>query len=172
MRKLLITVFAIMLLCLIGGCDKGIEPLEAPPTTPTGFSGKVTFTGTWPVGIQRTHLIVFRDPINSMSDFSINNLAFVVDPIEYNSTEFTYNSETANLLSLTLTAGTYKYIVVAQSNTPTLSLNRNDWTVVGIYYNNGDTSKPGEMVIKQGEITSGININVDFNNLPPQPPSE
>jgi hypothetical protein len=172
MQKLLFTITIIAVLVFISGCDKGIEPLPAPPSGPTGFSGKVTFTGAWPADVTRTHIIVFKNPIERITDFSIQNLAFVVDPITYNSTEFSYSSETNNLLSLTLTAGIYKYIVVAQSKTPTLSLNRNDWIVVGLYYKDGDMSKPEEMTINQGEITTGINITVDFNNLPPQPVGE
>jgi hypothetical protein len=170
MRKFCFAVIILAIFNLIGGCDKGIEPLPAPPSGPTGFSGKVTFTGTWPESITRTHVIVFRNSITSISDFSIQNLAFVVDAIPYNSNEFTYNSDKNNLLSLTLTAGTYNYIVVAQSKTSALSLNRSDWVVVGVYYNNNSTTIPGRMIIQQGSITPDININVDFNNPPPQPP--
>jgi hypothetical protein len=171
MRKFLIAVIIIVLFNFIGGCDKGIEPLPSAPSGPTGFSGKVTFTGTWPTDIKRTHLVVFKDPLLSSADFFPPNLSFVIDSIPNGTKEFNYNSIDNNFIStFTLAAGTYKYIIVAQSKTPLLSLNRSDWFVVGIYTTNGNQSDPGLMTIQQGYITTGIDINVDFNNPPLQPP--
>ncbi len=66
--------------------------------------------------------------------------------------------------------GTYAYIAVAQQSTEELSLARNDWFVSGIYYANGDTTQPGTMVIPDSTFVENINITVDFNNPPPQPP--
>jgi hypothetical protein len=42
--------------------------------------------------------------------------------------------------------------------------------VSGVYYTPGDTSKPGTMVIPNSNFARNINIYVDFNNPPPQPP--
>ncbi len=172
MRKLFFLIIICLSVCFIAGCDKGIEP--EPEKTPQaeiiGFSGKVTFTGNWPTGITRTHIVVFKNDIQTVDDFSFQNLGFVVDPIPFESAEFTYDSGMNNFYSLKLTEGTYKYIVVAQSRTPAISLNRDDWFIVGVYYNNGDHSKPGVMTLQKGKITTGIDINVDFNNPPPQPP--
>jgi len=42
--------------------------------------------------------------------------------------------------------------------------------VVGVYCENGDQSKPKKLIINAGKITNDINISVDFNNPPPQPP--
>jgi len=168
MRSIFAILFIGCLLFLISGCDKGIEP-AAP--TPTGFSGTVTFTGTWPEGIQRTHVAVFNHFIQSSADFSPPNLSFVVNPIPYGSKSFTYESDIDNYYpALQVTPGDYKYVIVAQSKTPTLSLDRKDWVVVGVYTITGDQSNPGTMTINDGIITPGINITVDFNNPPPQPP--
>jgi len=168
MRNIFTILFLGCLIFLISGCDKGIEP-AAP--TPTGFSGTVTFTGIWPEGIQRTHVVVFNHLLQSSADFSIPNLSFVVNPIPYGSKTFTYNSITDNFTSiLQVTPGDYKYIIVAQSKTPAISYDRKDWFVVGVYTTTGDQSKPGTMSIIDGMITPGIDINVDFNNPPPQPP--
>jgi hypothetical protein len=168
MRNIFTILFLGFLIYIISGCDKGIEP-AAP--TPTGFSGTVTFTGTWPKGIQRTHVVVFNHFIQSSADFSPPNLSFVVDSIPYGSKTFTYNSVINSFISLLqVSPGDYKYIIVAQSKTPALSLDRKDWFVVGVYTTTGDQSKPGTMLISDGMNTPGININVDFNNSPPQPP--
>ena len=172
MQKLFFLMVICFSVCLIAGCDKGIEPEpeKSSQAEIIGFSGKVTFTGNWPAGITRTHIVVFKNEILTVDDFSFQNLAFVVDPIPFESSEFTYDSGMNNFFSLTLAEGTYKYIVVAQSKTPTISFNRDDWFIVGVYYNNEDQSKPGMMTLQKGKITTGIDINVDFNNPPPQPP--
>jgi hypothetical protein len=174
MHKIVLVIALCSLLSFIAGCDKGIEPepQDATQSGKTGFSGKVTFTGNWPAGIKRTHLVVFRNVIQSSSDFPPPNLAFVIDSIPYRSAVFDYNSIDNNIQFsiLKLGLGDYSYVVVAQSKTPDLSLDRKDWFIVGIYYNGNDKSKPGVMTIQNGQMTNGININVDFSNPPQQPP--
>ena len=97
----------------------------------------------------------------------------MVGPIPYGATEYSYNSIDNNgVSSFTLSPGNYNYVVVAQSTKSTLSLNRSDWTVVGIYYLPGDTTNPGTLLIKSGEITHNINITCNFDNPPPQPPQK
>lgn len=171
MSRWALNIFAILLLILISNCDKGIEPEPEKPTGPTGFSGKITFVGKWPEGIKRTHLVVFKNIIQKNEDFFPPNLSFVSDSIPYNSAEYIYNSIENNFLPiLQLGEGEYSYVVVAQSKTPEISLDRKDWFVVGVYCVNGDQSKPAKLIIKAGEITPNVNIVVDFNNPPPQPP--
>ncbi|MGD8781269.1 MAG: hypothetical protein PVH88_20180 [Ignavibacteria bacterium] len=165
---------AILLLIISISCDGGIEPYPEPLDPGlTGFSGLITFTGDWPEGVTRTHLVVFENTINSYADFFPPNMSFIVDPVPYGATEFEYNSNDNNYENLfEIEPGTYRYIVVAQSSTKEISLSRSDWVVVGIYYNEGDNSTPGSMTIEEGKITADINIVCDFNNPPLQPPSE
>lgn len=157
-------------LILLQGCDKGIEPGE--PVLPGGFRGSVTFAGTWPEGIKRTHLVVFKNPLLTGNDFSIQNFAFIVDSIPYRETLFSYNSLEDNFLPdiITLYPGEYKYVAVAQSKTPEISFLRRDWTVVGVYCINDDQTRPKSLIIRSNQVTPEINIKVDFNNPPPQPP--
>jgi hypothetical protein len=171
MRKIILAS-AVILFSFIAGCDKGIEPGEIAQTGQLGFSGKITFVGNWPSGIKRTHLVVFKNVIQSADDFPPPNLSFVIDSILYRSNSFSYNSLNNNnqFSVLKLTPGDYNYVVVVQSKTPDLTLDRRDWFVVGIYYNGNDFSKPGTMKIQDRTITTDINITVDFNNPPPQPP--
>ncbi|MCX7797648.1 MAG: hypothetical protein N2249_03385 [Melioribacter sp.] len=171
MNKKVFTVLAILVLLLFSKCDKGIEPEPEKPSGPAGFSGKITFVGKWPEGIKRTHLVVFKNIIQRSEDFFPPNLCFVSDSIPYNSSEFVYNSIENNFLPiLQLGEGEYSYVVVAQSKTPEISLDRKDWFVVGVYCVNADQSKPAKLVINAGKITPNVNIVVDFNNPPPQPP--
>ncbi|MCX6169796.1 MAG: hypothetical protein NTX65_10675 [Ignavibacteriales bacterium] len=170
MKNLFAAIVTLALFSFIAGCDKGIEP-EPLKSGVTGFSGKVTFVGNWPADIKRTHVVLFKNVINTSADFFPPNLAFVIDSIPYRSTSFTYNSVDNNFIPLfTLAPGDYNYLVVAQSKTAVLSLDRKDWLIVGIYNIGNDPNKPRTLTILDREITSGVDIIVDFNNPPPQPP--
>lgn len=148
-------------------CGEGITP-EPETTQSPGFSGKITFIGAWPDSITRTHLVVFKNLLQSPGDFNILNLKFVGPEIPYGITEINYNS--LDTAFIQITSGEYAYVCVAQSKTIDLSLNRIDWTVAGVYYANGDTTKPGTLVIPENTLLTNIDIICDFNNPPPQPP--
>ncbi len=154
---------------ILNGCDGGIEP---QPETQTGFGGKITFIGQWPDSIIRTHLVIFKDPLNSAGDFSAFNLRFVSTEIPLSTTEYNFSSLDSSVVPGTgeFQPGEYAYVAVAQSSVPQVSLNRVDWFVVGLYYNNGDTTKPGILGIHEKTFVDNINIICDFNNPPPQPP--
>jgi hypothetical protein len=170
MKKIFASIVTLALFSLIAGCDKGIEP-EPIKSGITGFSGKVTFVGNWPAGIKRTHVVIFRNAITTSADFFPPNLSFVIDSIPYRAASFTFNSIDNNFIPLfTLAPGDYQYVVVAQSKTDALSLDRKDWFIVGIYNIGGDQSRPKTLTILDREITTGVDIIVDFNNPPPQPP--
>lgn len=168
MKRAITKLFFLLLSILIFSCNKGIEPNE--PTGPFGFSGKVTFVGNWPAGIKRTHIVVFKEEIKKVEDF-FNYFSFIVDSIPNGSKEFVYNSiDNPFNPNIKLTPGVYSYVVVAQSKTPEITLIRSDWTVVGVYCINGEQSRPKTLIVNPGQITKDVNITVDFNNPPPQPP--
>ncbi len=151
------------------GCDKGLAPLSAESAQKAGFSGTITFKGNWPEGITRTHIIVFKDPINSAGDFNLLNLSYISYEIPYGVKEFVFNTSVDSAY-IPIDAGEYSYVVVAQSSIPTVSFNRTDWTVAGVYYANGDTTTPGKLLIPANTVVQNINITCDFNSPPPQPP--
>lgn len=166
LNKLLLALIAVIFL----NCDGGLAPTP-PLIEPSGFSGKVTFTGTWPQGIKRTHLVAFKNPILVSTDFFPPNLSIIMDSIAYGSKEYVYNSTDNNFYKGTsIVPGDYAYVVVAQSKTETLSLLRSDWTVAGVYYAGTDTTTPGILRIEKDKMTKQINIICNFNNPPPQPP--
>jgi hypothetical protein len=158
--------FSLIPLLIINlSCGEGIAP---EPIVQTGFSGTISFVGNWPQGITRTHIVVFKDPLLSAGDFNAFNLKFVSIEIPFGSTVFNYNSADTGVVPIS--EGEYSYIAVAQQKTPNVSLNRKDWSVVGVYYAGGDTSKPGKLIIPENTLVKNINIICDFNNPPPQPP--
>lgn len=167
MKKYIYFVFFFTLI-LLSGCDGGITPTPESAPKQAGFGGSITFKGKWPSGVTRTHIVAFRNPLNSAGDFNALNLAFVSDSIPYGVTGIVFSS----LINpqLPIKAGEYAYVAVAQSKTPALSLDRKDWFVSGVYYANGDTTKPGRLVIPENTFVGNINITCDFNHPPPQPP--
>jgi hypothetical protein len=164
-------LFLAMNCCFSISCDHGIEPkpvLSSPP----GFSGTVRFISEWPDSVKRSFLVVFKDPLQSDSDFTILNLKFLsreiplkVQTHEFSSLDSAYIPQTPGPFP----SGSYSYVAVVQQSTENLSLARKDWFVSGVYYANGDTTKPGTMVIPDSTFVENINIRVNFNNPPPQP---
>lgn len=158
-------IFITITFALNLSCGEGIAP---EPITQTGFSGTITFLGNWPAGITRTHIVVFKDPLLTVADFSALNLKFVSVEIPYGGNSFYFNS--ADTAIVKIGEGEFSYVAVAQQKTLNVSLNRKDWFVVGVYYAGGDTTKPGKLVIPQNTLVKNINIICDFDNPPPQPP--
>lgn len=159
----------LILLVMLNSCDKGIEP--ADQVGPSGFGGTVTFKGNWPEGITRTHLVVFKSEVKTVSDFFLPNLSFVIDSIPNGAKSFTYNSIDNPFSTIfTFSPGSYSYVVVAQQKTKLITFERKDWFVVGVYCINGDQTKPKTILVMPGKITNDVNILVDFGNPPPQPP--
>ncbi|QQS37670.1 MAG: hypothetical protein IPM56_06880 [Ignavibacteriales bacterium] len=151
------------------GCGDGITP---EPDSVAGFSGKVSFIGTWPDSITRTHIVMFKDPLLAASDFSAINLRYISLEIPYGITEYNFSSLDSAYVPAAgeLLAGEYSYLAVAMSKSTSLSLNRIDWFVAGVYYANSDTTTPGLLVVPENTLVRNINIKCDFNNPPPQPP--
>jgi len=163
-------LFAVTIFFLAISCDHGIEPLEAETS---GFSGTITFVSEWPDSVQRSFLVVFQDPLLSDTNFTIFNLKYLSREIPLGSAVHNFSSLDSAYIPPEpgpFPSGTYAYVAVVQQSTPNLSLARKDWFVSGVYYANGDTTKPGTMVIPDSTFVRNINITVDFNDPPPQPP--
>jgi hypothetical protein len=159
----------VVIYCLVS-CDHGIEPLEAETS---GFGGTVTFVSDWPDSVKRSFLVVFQNPLLSDSDFTIFNLKYLSREIPLGSTAHNFTSLDSSYIPPEpgpFPSGSYAYVAVVQQSTENISLARKDWFVSGIYYANGDTTKPGTMVIPDSTFVRNIDITVDFNNPPPQPP--
>jgi hypothetical protein len=160
----------ILMLFAIACDDHGIEP--KPPES-SGFSGTVRFLNEWPDSIKRTFIVVFENPLLTPEDFTIFNLKFLSREIPLNTPIFQFSSLDSAYIPTTpgpFPSGTYAYIAVVQQSTEEISLARKDWFVSGVYYTPGDTSKPSTMVIPDSTFVRNINIFVDFNNPPQQPP--
>jgi len=168
--KLLVSsIFLVLFLSC--NSDHGIAPKPFVPET-TGFSGRITFVGIWPDSIQRTHIVLFKDPLLAPSDFTILNLRFISWEIPFGVGYYIYSSADSSYFPPDgiIEAGEYSYVAVAQQSTDELSLSRKDWFVAGVYYADGDTSQPGKLIIPEKTMVRNIDIICNFDNPPPQPP--
>lgn len=154
----------LILLLIADGCNKGIEP----QIDTTGFSGRITFKGTWPDSIKRTYVVVFDSLLEESNDFNLYNIKFISDSLPTAIPFYDYDSRDSSVIPVS--AGSYAYVVVVQQKTPQISLNKKDWIVAGVYYANGDTTQPGRLIIPENSFIKNINIICDFDNPPPQPP--
>jgi hypothetical protein len=169
-NKLFIGV--ILLVFSVISCDQGISPLPEKPET-TGFEGNITFVNVWPDSIRRTHIVIFKNPLLQPSDFVITNLKFLTHEIPFGVQSYKFSSLDTTIIPPTpgpFEPGEYAFVGVAHQTTEEISLARKDWFISGIYYTNNDTTKPGILKIEDGKITRNVNIIVDFNKYPKQPP--
>jgi hypothetical protein len=162
-----IGIIILFLSLLLISCDKGLSPDLAEEQV--GFGGTITFSGEWNNEVKETHVILFKDPLLSVTDFNVFNLKYVSDNIPTGTQVYHYSTNDISLISA-IEPGEYSYLAVAQSKRDTLSLNRDDWTVAGIYMSGNNTTQPSRITIPQSEFVDSLNIHCDFNNPPPQPP--
>ncbi len=166
----------ILALCTIVwmSCDGGLSP--TPPPKP-GISGTIHFAkGTWPgtpsLPDSLTNLWIFASQIYPLDSSLVIHGLFLSSP----PTIFLYPSRSSNLplyvdsvqYYFSLPVGTYKYIGVIQHIGQDFSTIRN-LRVVGVAKDPVDPLLPLQTQVIESSVTTGININVDFHNPPPQP---
>jgi hypothetical protein len=170
--KLIKSLTVILLIYSSFSCDQGISPLPEQPEI-SGFEGTISFVSPWPDSIRRTHLVIFKNPLLQPSDFVLTNIKYISNEIPFGVQSHRFSSlDTALIPPLPgpFEPGDYAYVAVAHQTTEEISLARKDWFVSGIYYANNDTTKPGILKIQENKVTRNVNIKVDFNRLPTQPP--
>jgi len=150
-------------------CDGGLAPNDTGMENMTGFGGSISFMGEWPSDITQTNIVLFKDPILTEADFNIDNLKYLSTSIPFNSLDYSYNT-IDSLLFGNVTSGKYFYLAVIQTKEKSISFDREDWFVVGIYESTDENSEPGEIIVEENKFNFEVNIICDFNNIPPQPP--
>lgn len=172
MKKIIKLLYIVLIIIFTFSCEKGISPLPEKPEI-SGFEGTIVFTSAWPDSIRRTYLVIFKNPLLQASDFVIFNLKYLSNEIPFGTQVHKFSSLDTAIIPVSpgpFEVGEYHYVAVAHQTTEELSLARKDWFVSGIYYTNNDTTKPGVLRIEENKITRNVNIKVDFNKLPTQPP--
>ena len=157
---------AFILLC--SGCDSELGPLE----NPSGFGGTIRFKN-WPVAdsVHDMRLVVFETyPSDSAGILATllgghgavypaigTKFPAFVDSLPY---AFTTTDGT------NLQLKTYQYVIVAQQFGPNVLA---DWRPVGVYTATPGSFVPAPLRVILHHVIPGIDIRVDFHNLPPKP---
>ncbi len=152
---------------VLQGCNHGLAPLQTSTGIQPGFGGTIYFTSAWPPtdSVQDLRIVAFynyppTDVYNEVLSgkaevfpaIGTTGLSKFVDSLSYN---FTLDS-----------AASFQYVVVAMQYGPNVF---QDWEVVGAYGYSHGAGSPEPVEVPPGTFVNGIDIYVDFKNLPPNP---
>jgi len=147
-------------LLLQAGCDHGLAPEPIPPY---GISGTVYFSN-WisEDSVFQMRLILFKShPTNILLDVLQGKAIFTDSLKPYGASSIPYSLNVSPL-----PFGRYEYLAVALQYGSNIF---SDWRVVGVYSAPADSGNPSPVFVPANDLLRGIDISVDFSNLPPQP---
>lgn len=155
--------FEVSIVVSFVGCGKGLDP--GPEPQPYGIAGTIRFQH-WPPqdSVHDLRVVMFKhfSPQDILSEVLRGNAKYSESLVS----AYDRDSASYTLFLSPLPPGRYEYVVVAQQYGPNL---QSHWRAVGVYYANNDTTRPGVVFVPENTVVHGINMNVDFQNLPPQP---
>ena len=156
-------------LLVLVSCDGGLAP---PPAAQPGFGGTVYFVrSSWPPADSIFGLWVFTS-----QEYLADSTAIFTGLFSNPPTIYLYPGLTGSLslvaidsiaYSLNPVPGTYAYTGVIQQTEPVLGAGA--LRIVGLLSKPGPGFVPDTIRVFGGEYTSGIDMIVDFYNVPPQP---
>lgn len=153
---------ALLLVWVAAGCDHGLDP-ERDVAVQPGMAGRITVRSTFPPqdSLRDLRVVLFRTypPSGILEEFLAGRLRFS-DPLPLDQTVFDWQIRGDDL------AGVYPYVVVAWQYGADPFTN---WRVAGVYAPSGNLQVPDAVDLGNGRFVQGIDIAVDFVNLPPQP---
>lgn len=162
--QLLLLCFAVSLL---GACSGGLEPT---PETRSAMQGVIRFKNRAPAdSVQLLFLAGFPTPPQVFpNDFfaAVNNrdTLSLFDRYQAGADSIVYEAR--------WNVRRYEYLIVAQfiaEPTITSVFVRENWRVVGLYGRIGNSALGTPVEIREGQVTRGIDIEVDFWNPIPLP---
>jgi hypothetical protein len=160
--KILIGI--ILTLPLFYSCQEGLEP--PPPEQKSFIGGKITFIGgsdNWPPedSVYAVRVVAFKDypPQDIITELISGNAYFTLESLPFFVDTATFSIEIPE------TPVTFQYIAVALQYTDDIMTQR----AIGVYTLTGDKTQPSQVELNTGERINDLDIEVDFNDLPPQP---
>lgn len=159
-------LFVAIAIFLLPSCDGG---LTLPPKTEPGLAGIITVQGPWPQMDSVKTLWIFASQIFPLDSSKVasgilsNQILLypsIAESLPYNFTVRSFN--------FALPPTTYYYVGVLQRFGDDL-LDPNSYRVVGVYSDSAAPGIPKAITVHEYEVVGGINLSVDFYNLPPQP---
>ncbi len=159
MKRFFLPIITAMLF-LSSGCLESLGPAEEELGPSGTIRGRVTYTGQWP---PESQLQDIRFVAMKFKPRNAQDILFALLTGDLVSTEGLRRNVEVDTFSIRdVPNGTYIYNGIARQYGPN---QLNDWDALGIYKPNN-----GTFTIRGNEIF--IEINVDFNNLPPFPPTK
>ncbi len=151
-----------MLLFFITACNEGLQP--QPPVEKSFISGLITYVNgkdKWPPpdSVIEIRVVAFKNypPKDIIAEITNGNAYFTEALPKFVDTS-------SYMLEISKPPQTIKYLVVAQQYGSLF-----EWRSIGVWTLSGDNTKPSSITIEPGKTYTGLNITVDFDNLPPQP---
>ena len=165
-RAIRVRHLLLLVLVALAACDEGLGPPASPPVPPGVLAGTVRFFHWDSAGpTLDIRLVAFRVfPPGDIIAEVLQGRAVVHPPVG-GPPLVTGTPDSADVL-LTLPAGEYPYVVVAQQFGPVMTT---DWRAVGQYDLDSNLTSPSPVLILPGDTTRGIDIIVDFTRIPPPP---
>ncbi|MBX3043567.1 MAG: hypothetical protein KIT33_03360 [Candidatus Kapabacteria bacterium] len=162
-NKILSLIFSVTILFIVSSCDGGLAPRKE--SDKSVLNGKIKFVkgnDNWPPedSVFAIRAAAFKEMPDSNIILAIlgGNAYFTGEslPMYQDSINFTFDITEApvNLV----------YIVAVWQYTPDILSQR----VIGVYTETGDKTKASQLMIEKGN-TYNIEIEVDFDDLPPMP---
>jgi len=159
---MIIRYLIVLLLSTILSCNGGLEP--PPPVAKAYIGGLITYLNgknDWPpqdsvVDIRVAAFKVYP-PKDIITEITAGNAYFTSSLKKF------VDSDSFNLEILN-PPEEIKYLVVAQQYGSLFQ-----WRAIGVWTLSGDVTKPSSIFVEPGKSYLNLDINVDFNNLPPQP---
>lgn len=156
---------AVTALILFSACNEGLSPQEAE--SKTAITGTIVYKNgktNWPPSdsAKEVRVVCFKKyPPEDVIQTILNGEAFFTAdalPVMVDSSSYS--------IEFTVTPLTLPYIVAALRTGNNFMA---DWKVIGVYNTSGDQTKPDTIQVLKGKTYKAVNIEVDFNELPPQP---
>jgi hypothetical protein len=147
---------------ILSACNEGLAP--PPPISKSYINGLVTYKNAknkWPPtdSVKDIRVVAFKNypPKNIIAELTSGDAFFTASMPKFVDTSSFSIEFTKPPLYI-------KYLVVAQQIGSIM-----EWRAIGVYTISGDVTKPDSIYVIEGKSFNNIKINVDFDNLPPQP---
>jgi hypothetical protein len=157
---------AIIFILLFYACNTGLDPTKEIYNKPESFlKGRIIYLNgkdSWPSkdSVFAVRVVAFKNypPDDIISEIISGNAYFIFEslPLFVDSSDFS--------ITIPDPPVELKYIAAALQYADTLTAQ----LAIGVFTESGDNTKPSSINIQPGKEYF-IYINVDFNNLPPQP---
>ena len=152
------------ILLYISSCHEGLAP--SPIEEKSFIGGKITYIGgsqKWydKDSVFAVRVVAFKNfpPGDIISELMLGNAYFTMESLPLFVDTSSYSIEIPD------TPVIFKYIVVALQYDSSLTAQK----AIGVYTITGDKTQPSEFELLTGNKIKDLNIEVDFDDLPPQP---